>query len=122
VDGERQRRGRRARQAHRQLQLLAGQGLHVDLLELRSIGGLRGCGGEGHERSCHRQPGGEQGSQDRIRRAMGFHSEAPWGAGHWFRAMPAGRSIYPPTPSGTISVKLILAAVISVILPSAWPR
>ena len=43
-------------------------------------------------------------------------------ADYSFKASPAGRSIYPPRPSGTISTRLILVVLISVILPSAWPR
>jgi hypothetical protein len=48
IDGEAQRLGRRPVEPQPQLQLLSGQCLHVDRLELQPVGGL--CRGETGQR------------------------------------------------------------------------
>ena len=121
VDRERQRLRGRPRQAERQLELLAGERLHIDGLELvRSLLGLRGADGPEHGRSECDQA--EQRPRKPGECACEFHYRCLPDVVHSFSASAAGRSMYPPSPSGTISTRLILDAAISVILPSDWPR
>src|SRR4029077_19139775 len=92
------------------------QGLHVDGLQRGVIRGP--CRAREHaEYPCE-----HRGAEEAIHQAGRLHSCDSLLALYSFRASAAGRSMYPPRLSGTISISVILAGVMSVILPSACPR
>ena len=118
VDGERQRLRCGTGEFELQLQALPGQRLHIDGFE-PVTGCLCGVG-----RTQCRHDAYEQRQQQRAQRCSdgdeSVHSSC-LPAGHSFTARAAGRSMKPPNPSGTISMTLILVALISLTRPSFWP-
>src|SRR6185503_18549131 len=110
------------RESHRELQLLTRQGLHVDGFEPVGISGVGAMARKRRDDVREREPGSR--TQNSIHRAMAFHCSlnSLEARDYSLRASAAARSMYPPRPSGTISINWILEDEISMILPSLVPR